>query len=119
MTQSLTHDELRAHQHSLLPNPLDYRVIRYEVDVDPASQATTRIVITLQSEAGEIKRLSFHGTSIPQFSEFQIPCGLFNGSVYVVDTGFRGWEDRARIEVGSLSEDKPTFFYAEGVEDAT
>ena len=118
MNQSLTHEEIRTHQHPLLPNSSDYRVVRYEIDVDPDAQTVTCLVLTLRSTKGELRRLRFVQPSIPEFGPFQIPLGLFAGSVYVVDTSFRGWESRARIEVGSLAEDLPTFFYAEGVEDA-
>lgn len=118
MNPSLTLEEIRAHQHPLLPNPSDFRVVRYEVDVDPEAGTVASLVLTLRSESGEERRLRFVQPSIPQLGPVQIPLGLFAGSVYVVETGFRGWESRARIEVGSLAEDRPTFFYAERVENA-
>ena len=118
MTSSLTHAEIREHQHPVLPHPADYRVVRYEVDVDPDLQAVTSIVLTLRSGGGDVRRLRFLQPTIPQFGPLQIPLGLFAGSVYIVDTGFRGWESRVRVEVGSLVEDQPTFFYAERVEVA-
>ena len=117
MNQSLTHDEIRTHQHPLLPNPRAFQVVRYEVDVDPDLQTVTCIVLILRSSSGELRRLRFVQPSIPEFGPFQIPLGLFAGSVYIVDTSFRGWESRVRIEVGSLAEDQPTFFYAERVEN--
>jgi hypothetical protein len=117
MNSSLTHEEIRTHQHPLLPNPSGYRVVRYEVDVDPDAQAVTSLVLTLHSASGEVRRLRFLQPSIPEFGPFQIPLGLFAGSVYVVDTSFRGWESSARIEVGSMAEDQPTFFYAQRVEN--
>lgn len=118
MNQSLTHEEIRQHQHPLLPNPSDYRVVRYEVDVDPDAQTVTSLVLTLRSASGEVRRLRFVQPTIPEFGPFQIPLGLFAGSVYIVDTTFRGWESRARIEVGSMADDQPTFFYAQRVENA-
>jgi hypothetical protein len=118
MNQSLTHEEIRTHQHPLLPNPSDYRVVRYEVDVDPDAQAVTSLVLTLRSASGEVRRLRFVQPSIPEFGAFQIPLGLFAGSGYIVDTSFRGWESGVRIEVGSMAEDQPTFFYAQRVENA-
>ncbi|NJO56479.1 MAG: hypothetical protein HC834_09295 [Rhodospirillales bacterium] len=63
--------------------------------------------------------MRFHQPTIPQFGPLQIPLGLHAGPVYVVDTSFRGWEGRAKIEVGSLSEDLATFFFAERVEVAS
>jgi len=117
MNQSLTHEEIRTHQHPLLLNPNDYRVVRYEVDVDPDAQTVTSLVLTLRSAIGEVRRLRFVHPSIPEFGPLQIPLGLFAGSVYIVDTSFRGWESHARIEVGSMAEDQPTFFYAQGVEN--
>src|SRR4051794_20510385 len=101
MKPSLTTEEIRTHQHPLLPCPNDYRVVRYEVDVDPDAQAVARIVITLRSAAGNERRLSFHHPTLAEFGPFQIPLGLFGQSVYIVDTSFRGWESCARIEVGS------------------
>jgi hypothetical protein len=118
MGQSLTHEEIQRHQHVLLPNPNDYRVVRYEIDVDPDAQAVTSLVLTLRSTTGQVRRLRFVRPSIPEFGPFQVPLELSASSVYVVDTSFRGWEKRARIEVGSLAEDKPTLFYAEQVEVA-
>ena len=118
MNQSLTHEEIQKHQHPLLPDPREFQVVRYEVDVDPDLQTVTCLVLTLRSTNGELRRLRFIKPTIPQFGPFQIPLGLFGGSVYIVDTSFRGWESRARIEVGSLAEDQPTFFYAERVENA-
>jgi hypothetical protein len=115
MNQSLTHEEIRTHQHPLLPNPRDFKVIRYEVDVDPDLQMITCIVLTLRSSRGEIRRLRFADPSLPDSGPLQIPLGLAD-SVYIVDTSFRGWESRVRIEVGSLAEDQPTFFYARRVE---
>jgi hypothetical protein len=97
MNQSLTHEEIRKHQHPLLPNPHEYQVVRYEVDVDPDRQAVTCIILTLRSGGGARRRLRFLAPSIPQFGPFQIPLGLDSGSVYVVDTGFKGWESRSRI----------------------
>ncbi len=118
MILSLTHAEIREHQHPVLPQPADHQVVRYELDVDPDRQTITSIVLTLRSAAGEMRRLRFLHPDIPQFSLLQVPLGLFAGAVYVVDTSFRGWESRARIEVGSLAEDQPAFFYAERVEVA-
>lgn len=119
MNKSLTDEEIRNHQHPLLPNPHEheYQVVKYEVDVDPDRQGVTCIILTLRSGGGALRRLRFLAPSIPQFGPLQLPLGLDSGSVYVVDTGFRGWDSRARIEVGSLSEDQSTFFYAEQVED--
>lgn len=116
MNPSLTLEEIRTHQHPLLPNPSDYRVVRYEVDVDPDAQTITSIVLTLSSPSGEVCRLRFIEPNIPEFGPFQIPLGLFTGSVYIVDTSFRGWESHALIEVGSMTEDQPTFFYARRIE---
>ena len=118
MNPSLTLEEIRTHPHPLLPNPTGYRVVRYEVDVDPDAQTVTSLVLTLRSPSGEVRRLRFIEPSIPEFGPFQIPLGLFAGSVYIVDTSFRGWESRAHIEVGSMTEDQPTFFYAQRVENA-
>jgi len=119
MNQSLTPEEIRAHQHPLLPNPGDYQVVRYEVDVDPDLQIVTCIVLTLRSARRETRRLRFSHPSIPELGPFQIPLGPFAGSVYIVDTSFRGWESRVRIEVGSLAEDQPTLFFAEQVENVS
>src|SRR5664279_2471878 len=104
MNQSLTHEEIRTHQHPLLPNPSDYSVVRYEVDVDPDKGIVTCIVLTLRSTGSDVRRLRFVQPSIPEFGPFQIPLGLLTGSVYIVDTSFRGWESCVRIEVGSLDE---------------
>ncbi len=116
MNRSLTSEELRTHQHPLLPNPSDYRVVRYEVDLDSNAQFITSLVLTLRSASGEVLRLRFINPSIPDFGPFQIPLGFHEGSVYVVDTSFKGWNTHARIEVGSMSEDQPTFFFAQSVE---
>lgn len=117
MNESLTQEEIRRHQHPLLPDPSEYRVLRYVVEVDPDRQAVTCIVLTLRAISGELRHLRFLAPRLPEFGPFQIPLGLLTGPVYVVDTSFRGWENQVRIEVGSLVEDKPTFFYAERVEE--
>jgi hypothetical protein len=109
VNRSLTQEEIRTHQHQLLPNPSEFQLVRYEVDVDPDAQKITAILLTLRSHRSEVRRLRFINPTIPEFGPLQVPLGPFAGAIYVVDTTFRGWESRARIEVGSLAEEKPTF----------
>ena len=117
MKQSLTHEEILTHQHPMLPVQGGYKIVRYEVDIDPDLQTVTTIVLTLRSSNGEVRRLRFQDPAVPEFGPFQIPIGPEAGPVYIVDTSFRGWESRVRIEVGSLAEDQTTFLYAQRVDN--
>jgi hypothetical protein len=116
MNQSLTHEELEKHRHDLVRNDRDLHIIRYEVDIDPESQGVTQIVLSLRSSTGIVRRLRFTDPQIPQFGPLQIPGGLENGPIYVVDIRFKGWATM-KVEVGSDAEDRPTFFFAERVEE--
>jgi hypothetical protein len=117
MNQSLTPEELEQHRHALIRNDRDLRIIRYEIDVDPDPQRVTQIVLFLKSSAGKIRRFQFTNPVI-HFGPLQIPGGLQHGPIFIVDIRFKGWETM-KVEVGSDAEDRPTFFFAERVEEIT
>ena len=114
--KSLTPQEIFQNQHSCHPNPAAYKVIRYEVDVDPEKQAIAEIVIVFRSDKGDFRRLRFTNPRLSDHGPFRIPSGLEGETLFVVDTTARGWEKHQRIEVGSLAEDMPTYFWAESVQ---
>ncbi len=39
-------------------------------------------------------------------------------AIYIMDTSYRGWEERVRVEVGELYEEGGVYFLAESVEEA-
>jgi hypothetical protein len=115
MDQSLTIEELEKHRHSLIRSDRDLRVIRYEIDIDPDSQRITQIVLSLRSSTGKVRRFRFINPVV-HFGPLQIPDGLNHGPIYIVDVRFKGWETM-KVEVGSDADDRPTFFFAESVEE--
>lgn len=117
MNQSLTIEELEKHRHTLIRNDRDLQIIRYEIDVDPDSQRVTQIVLSLRSSTGKVRRFRFTNPVI-HFGPLQIPGGLESGPIYIVDIRFKGWETM-KVEVGSDAEDRPTFFFAEKVDEIT
>ena len=102
--------EVDAHRHPVLPNSERYEVVRYVYDFDHENGTHTITLTLVHRSTGERRCLRFSGVSCDH------PLRHCEG-LYIVDTSYRQWEQRVRIEVGECFEEGGVYFLAESVED--
>jgi hypothetical protein len=112
MSFDVTDEEIQKH---LLPALLDADFVpsRWVIDVHPSGHPTG-ITLHLRSGAGEEVVMEFEAPRLTDFGPFQLPRDAEAGRVFVVDISHRGWEG-CTIAVGSLEEERPTYFWASSV----
>jgi hypothetical protein len=105
-----TFAEVDANRHPILPDSERYEIVRYIREVNIESGMNTITLTLIHRQTGERKCLRFDGVS---HSHPLMGCT----GLYIVDTSYRQWEQRVRIEVGEYFEDGGVYFQAESVEE--
>ena len=112
--ESVPYEELQSLLHPCITNPADWRVIRYEVNLDFDTSLPSSITIELCSITKQLKRLKFFQPQLAEFGPFQVPQ---IASIYIASTKSLGWEGERSIEVGGWFEDRDVLFWAAGVQE--
>lgn len=102
--------EVDANRHPVLPNSEQYEIVRCAYDFDSEGGEHTVTLTMVHRQTGDRRRLRFAGVAC--FHPLSDHYGI-----YVLDTGYRQWEQRVRIEVGEFFEDGGVYFLAESVEE--
>lgn len=102
--------EVDANRHPVLPDSERYEVTRCVYDFDYEDGKSTITLALLHRQTGERRCLRFVGVSCSH------PLSGYHG-IYILDTSYRQWERRVRIEVGEFFEDGGVYFLAESVEE--
>jgi hypothetical protein len=102
--------EVDANRHPILPNSERYKIVRCVYDFDQEHGQNTITLTMVHRETGDRRCLQFSGVSCAH------PLQGYYG-IYVLDTSYRQWEMRVRIEVGEFYEDGGVYFLAESVEE--
>jgi len=108
---TLSPQELEKLFHRTMKDPLQWTVIRYEVDLAYETGCAEFVLLTFKSASGSLKRLKFSEPRTLNYS-CQLPQNL-----YVADLSSLGWENGQQIEVGEWGEDNEVVFWAKSVED--
>jgi hypothetical protein len=64
---TLPPSELERFFHAAMPEPADWFVVRYELDIDYATGLPEALVLTFRSDSGSLKRLRFARPRIDEF----------------------------------------------------
>jgi hypothetical protein len=102
--------EVDANRHPVLPESERYQIARCVYDFDAEGGESSITLTLVHRQTGDRRRLRFAGVSCSH------PLAGYYG-LYIVDTSYRQWERRVRVEVGEFFEDGGVYFLAESVEE--
>ena len=104
--------EVDANRHPVLPDSERYEIARcvYDFDFEGGASTITLTLTLVHRQTGDRRRLRFAGVSCSH------PLSGYHG-LYILDTGYRQWERRVRVEVGEFFEDGGVYFLDESVEE--
>jgi hypothetical protein len=108
----LSPEELQKLFHPMMSEPANWRVIRYEVELDEETGLSSQCVVTFKSKSGQLRVLKFNAPRWAEFGPMRVPSAQ---SLYVADMTSLGWQ-HGRIEVGEWEEERATILWAESVE---
>jgi hypothetical protein len=102
--------EVNANRHPILVDSEQYQIVRCAYDFNRETGENT-IMLTLAHRTNQTRRrLRFTGVSCNHSLDGCI-------GVYILDTSYRQWEKRVRVEVGEFYEDGGVYFRAASVEE--
>ena len=110
---TLPHSQLNEVLHPILPKPREWKVTRYEVEINYETNLPEYIVVTLRATDDNILKLKFDNPRFADFGSLKIPD---LESIYVADLGSFGWEGAGEIAVGEYDEENLILFWASSVE---
>jgi hypothetical protein len=99
-----------ANRHPILADSEKYEIVRFQYDLSYESGENTIVLTMVHRVTGDRRCLRFMGVS----SSHPLTGCI---GIYIVDTAYRQWEKRVRVEVGEFYEDGGVYFLAESVEE--
>lgn len=110
---TFSHSQLEEVLHPVLPKPREWKVTRYEVEVNYETSLPEYIVVTLTDPDKNVMKLKFDNPRVENFGSLKIPDVA---SIYVANMDSFGWENSGKIAVGEYEEENSILFWASSVE---